>query len=288
MELLKTTKQRLTIAILLILIIALITSPATATDAAKAAAQIRNAEVTGKPVPLMSQKISLKDEAFSYGIQNIYVANRIKEGEIPAGYKAGLTSDAMMKMFGADAPVNGVLFKSGRLFGTPIITTDTKGLKIELELGFRIAKPITKKITDVKELKEYIDTAFPAIELPTTDFDQPAQMTHYDLISANTGSYKFITGSYVPIDSLDINNIDATLTHNGKEVAKGKASDVLGDQWKALLWLVNDIIARGGKLNEADILLSGSMNSAIPATPGKYTADYGTFGKISFEIYPMR
>jgi 2-keto-4-pentenoate hydratase len=48
--------------------------------------------------------------------------------------------------------------------------------------------------------------------------------------------------------------------------------------------VVNDVLAKGGEIKDGYIVITGSLTKLIPAKPGKYVADYGSFGKIEFEF----
>ena len=83
---------------------------------------------------------------------------------------------------------------------------------------------------------------------------------------------------------LDLNNTSTTLTLNGETVLQGKGADALGDQWKAALWLINTIVEQGYKIEPGHVLITGALPKATRGKPGKYVADYGKLGQISFEV----
>lgn len=259
---------------------------ASAFDAEGPAARIRTAEKAGSPTPIMTSEIALNDVPYAYGIQDAYVLVREKEGEVRAGYKAGLTSQSDMDRFGSKTPLSGVIFKSGRYIGSPIIAADTKGLTMVPEIGFRLDRAVTQKVSSVEELRGYVAAVFPAVELPVNNFSR-SNISYLDIASTNLGAYKFITGRYMPIDSADLSNVSVTVDRDGKAYMKGNSSDVMGGAWNALLWLVNDVLSRGGKLSTGDIMLTGPMTQPAPATVGKYKADFGALGNITFQVYPL-
>lgn len=259
---------------------------ASAFDAKAHAARILAAEKAGAPQPLVAREIAMNEDPFAYGVQDAYVLMREKEGEVRAGYKAIFTKKEVMDKFGAKSPASGVLFKAGRYIGSPIIAADTDGLTLEPEIGFRLVRPITAKIASVEDLKGYVGAVFPAIEIPRVNY-AGKNPNYSDLICGNGGSYKFITGSYLPIDRVGLGSVRVEVDRDGKPYVKGTSESAMGDPWKALLWLVNDVVSRGGKLTEGDILLTGAMAPGAPATVGKYSADFGELGKITFQIYPL-
>ena len=48
--------------------------------------------------------------------------------------------------------------------------------------------------------------------------------------------------------------------------------------------MVNDVLAKGGEVKDGDIVITGNLTGANRAKAGKYLADYGSFGKIEFEL----
>jgi 2-keto-4-pentenoate hydratase len=83
---------------------------------------------------------------------------------------------------------------------------------------------------------------------------------------------------------VDVNKVEVTMTLDGKEANKGKAQDALGDQWKALLWLVNGVVKQGYPIEQGQIFITGAMGNMIPGKPGKYEGNYGPLGTLSFTV----
>ena len=81
-----------------------------------------------------------------------------------------------------------------------------------------------------------------------------------------------------------MNQVTVTLTLDGKPANQGKAEDAMGDQWKALLWLVNGAIEKGYTIEPGQVLITGALGNMIPAKEGKYEGNYGPLGPLSFTI----
>ena len=59
----------------------------------------------------------------------------------------------------------------------------------------------------------------------------------------------------------------------------------MGNQDEATLWLINQLVAQGYTLKSGQILMTGSLGRVNMNTePGQFTADFGRFGQIEFEI----
>lgn len=273
-------KKRLIILVSVFLLLCL-AAPAWA-DIPELAELLQGNQQEKKPTPVISKIINL-DEKTAYLVQKAYVQKRIAYDQV-AGFKGGLTSPGAQKKFGLNCPVAGVLFTSGKIAGYPVIDrTAFRGLLIETEIGFLVSKSIDKPLRNIEELKEKISAVLPAIELPEAGFTNIQEIKGVDVIAANVGAVKFIPG--LPrTPSEDINNIKVTLYHNGKVINQGKGSEVMGDQWKAALWLVNRAIESGYEVKPGQILMTGAIGQMLPGYPGNYLADYGEFGKTYFTI----
>jgi len=139
-------------------------------------------------------------------------------------------------------------------------------------------------VKDVDTLKKMIKGVFPAVELPDIRFVEMKDMKGEDLIVDAVASSKYIVGKLLPPDKVEVNQVLVSLTLDGKLVNEGKAADAMGDQWKALLWLVNGVTAQGWSIEPGQVLITGAMGNMIPGKPGKYEGDWGTLGKLSWTV----
>lgn len=243
------------------------------------------AHAENQQAALLSQIDPNLDVKTAYQIQKIYVQWRMTKDKV-AGFKAGLTTEAAQKALGVPAPLAGVLYDSGRLGGSPVVDGKAvRGLAIETEIGYVIGQPINRPLRDVSELQQMVSAVMPAIELPSLGGFKDMKMAKgVDFIAGNVGAYKFIAGTSRPHQGVNLNQVNVTLSYNGQALYQGKGAEALGDQWKAALWLVNSVVEQGYKVEPGHILITGALGKMVPAKPGQYVADYGDFGKISFEI----
>ncbi len=247
------------------------------------AAALLAAEKTGAPTPTMSKQFGPADNQTGYQVQDAYVAIRLETEKI-AGYKGAMTAAPLMKKFSTTEPASGVLFASGDMPEGAVITLDRKGIMLEEEIGFRFGKTISAPLKDAAELKTYVSTIFPAIEVPLVAFETLDGVIAFDMIAANVGSWAYILGKEMPLDDRDLNAVHMTMTCDGEVFNTGTGADALGDQWEALLWIVNNVVSSGRPIEAGQFIISGAMGAMKPARPGTYAADFGSFGKIEFEV----
>ncbi len=255
-----------------------------AASPAEVAQMIEDAFVSKKPFPLISQEIKGLTVDQAYEIQTALVKLREGKGEEVVGYFAGITSPAAQKAFGIKEPICGVIFKSmpertGTIYQKDFVSVGNVGL--ETEIGFRFGKEIGEPIKDLEFLQKAVSGIFPAIHLPQASFVDMKLLVAGDLIASNAGTHKVLIGETAKVD--DPNAVKVKLLYDDKEIADGIGKNALGDQWEALKWVVNGVIARGGRVKKDYIIITGLISKPVYAKPGKYLADYGSFGKIEFE-----
>ena len=247
--------------------------------------QLLQAFQSQQAIPHYSQFNQTASEGSAYQVQLQYVQARQNNDAI-AGYKAGLTSVTGQKKFKVSGALSGVLFSSGHLTNLKQVKLSTAGkLMLETELGFILAKPITQPINDLPTLQQRVESVAAVIELPDIGFQHPQQISGTDLIAANVSAHQFIIGQTLDINAINnINLLTTHLQHEGQPIYDGKATDALGDQWQALLWLVNQLISQGHQLAAGEILITGALGKMVPAQLGRYQADFGRLGQIEFTV----
>lgn len=240
------------------------------------------AETKGDPIPNLSHEATI-DMSGAYQIQAAYVKHRLAKDAI-AGFKAGLTSGDAQTLFGINRPIFGVLFKSGHYSQDSIISLKKYHyLMVETELGFITQKPIKQTVNSVAELKSYIGQIVPVIELPDVGFAlQPVNA--FDLVAGNTGSMGYIYNGNINWYGQDVNSLAVSLLHNGAIVNQGQGEDALGDQWEALRWLVNQVLAHGWSIEKGHLLITGALGEMVPAKPGHYRAQFNDGAIIEFKF----
>lgn len=246
---------------------------------------IVEARAAVKQFALPSAKLPDLTEQKAYSLQKKLTDALVSKGQPIGGYKAGLTSEATQKRFGVKAPLLGPLFKPGALGPNAIVNTkDFVRLFVETEIGYIPGVKIDKPVADIEALKKMIKEVCPAVELPDLRFDDMKNLKGTDIIIDAVSSAKYIVGKPVPANSVDVTQVTVTLVRDGEVVNKGKAADVLGDQWKALLWLVNGAVGQGYVIEPGQLLITGAMGQMIPGKPGSYKGDWGKLGTISWTI----
>ena len=246
---------------------------------------IVEARAKTKTFALPSAKLPDLTVEKAYALQKKLAGVLVANGNPIAGFKAGLTSAPAQKKFGVNAPLLGPLFTKGeRKPGAALKSGDYVKLFVENEIGYVVGKEISQPVKDVDALKKMIKALVPAIELPDLRFGDLKNLKGTDIIVDAVASAGFIVGAPTALDKVDVNKVAVTMTLDGKAINKGTGTDALGDQWKALLWLVNGVVKQGWSIKPGQILITGALGRMLPGKPGKYEVDFGSLGKIAFSI----
>jgi 2-keto-4-pentenoate hydratase len=221
--------------------------------------------------------------AHAYALQQAFNALRAAEEPV-AGYKAGVNSEAAQRALGLDGPVTGVLFASGgHRSGERMARSSFRNLVIETELGFRAARRIDRPLEGMDDLRSAIATVAPMFELADPGFGRVA-IRGTDMIATNLACGGFVEGAGRPIGEVDINAVSLVLERDGVALHEARATDLGGDHWQALRWLIDSVIARGLVIEAGQLLMTGALGPAQPATPGVYRADFGALGVVEATI----
>ncbi len=225
--------------------------------------------------------------ARAYQIQKQAVEHLL-DGAPAAGFKAGLTSVAGQEKFAVNHPVAGVLLAGSRLqpaaAGYRLALSRYNKLMLEIELGFEMAAAITEPLASVDELKRQLKAVYPVIELPDLGFADMSTLTASDIIANNVAARTVIVGAGQSPARVDVNTLAVKLFLNETLLLEGVGSDAMGDQWQALLWLVNRSIANGWTIEPGQILITGALGKMRVARPGRYTAEFAGLGRIDWVI----
>ncbi len=251
----------------------------------------------GAPLPHISKLIVNANDHQAAVAQLLFVQKRLHSelNEVISGYKAGLTSKAGQKKFNVKAAISGVLFERGqvksdgaKVNGT-VKLSEYRKLMLETEIGFILGSDIDTPVESVEQLKSKISAVMPVIEMPNLAFADLKNITGQDIIASNATANRYLLGEAIPMPvSFSLNDVKTSLQHSTKGkrilVNQGSGEDALGDQWQALLWLVNERLESGYHLSKGQFLITGALGKMLPAQTGHYQADFGPLGKLTFTV----
>jgi 2-keto-4-pentenoate hydratase len=235
-----------------------------------------------EPVPNLTQEFPDTDYNDAYAFQEALIDRFAADGDPVIGYKVGLTGPQLP--FGAEEPIY------GRLYDSMVVAPNNKIFRsdyiipmVEIELAFIFGEDVTYPVTQA-ELAEKVVAVAPAVEFPDLLFEDLPNLFWLDIIAMNVSPRQVIIGQPIPIDQVDVNNIQVTVRQKNQIINQGVSTNVLGDQWESLLFLVERLDSRGYQIQAGDVVMTGAMSGMFPAAPGHYHVQYENLGKLRFKV----
>ncbi len=204
-------------------------------------------------------------------IQNQFVAEISKNLGQVVGYKAGLTNQKAQESFNVSQPLRGVFLEKMLLENGSIISAKFGSRPIgEGDLIMRVGSAEINNAKTPRETLKYLDAVIPFIELGDLVYSEDIKIDAPALLAINVGARTGILGEPIPVVDTDEweNRLKSLklemLDENGKVLASGKGSDLLGNPLNVVLWIKDSLQAEGKELKKGDLLSLGSMTSLIP------------------------
>ena len=264
----------------------------TPNDHATAAADLLNAERTGRQIGLLSLRHPEMGMDDAYAVQNAIYRQKLAEGRRVIGWKIGLTSKAMQYALNIDIPDSGILFDD-MLFdhGGSIPKGRFIQPRIEVEIAFVMKVALGgAKVTrdDVIAATDYVA---PSLEILDTrirrvDPDTGKARTVFDTISDNAANAGVVLGAdRHPVDAFDLRWVGALTFRNGEIEETGLGAGVLNDPVESVVWLARRMAQYGQSIEPGQVILSGSFIRPVECPPGTdIHADFGSFGSVDIRF----
>ncbi len=257
---------------------------------AKAAERLEEAErtrVACRQFSLDYPDMTIMD---AYAIQHAWMQLKLRNGRTVKGHKIGLTSKAMQRAVNITEPDYGTLLDD--MFyrdGAVIPSGRFLQLRIEAELAFVLAKPLSGPdctLFEVLDATAYITPALEILDARIQRIDPETKRTRnvFDTISDNAANAALVLGGrpFKPtVIDADIRRIGAIVTRNGEVEETGLAAGVLNHPGYGVAWLANRLHQYGMQISPGQVVLSGSFVRPVEGRYGdKIVADFGPFGMI--------
>ena len=230
---------------------------------------VADAMRTRVPIPAIDAGLSLPE---AYELQKDVTRQCWPDGT--GGIKAGVTAPTAQQFFGVDQALIANLSAHGRLDDgcrIPFI----RGRMLECELAV---------IIDAEGNPQAIA---PAIEIVLVQFARSEDMTAANLVLSNLGADSYIVGQFQKW-SPPYGEATVQLRRNDELINQAALADSLGGPEKSVPWICQEAQARHYSIGSETLLMTGACGKVIPAEVGHYTADFGSLGKLEFEIFEIR
>jgi len=223
----------------------------------------------------------------AYDVQDGFVALlRTEHGE-PAGYKVGLTSQAMQTFCGIGHPIAGVVLAK-RVFrsGATVRRADFGRLGLEFEVAVRIKSdiPATDRPHTIATIQPHIEGVCAVIELVD---DRNADYTSLDvrsLVADNSWNGGIVLSDFATTWT-DLESVLGKATKDGSPIGEGRGRDILGHPFNSVAWLATHLVSRKEQLKAGQIVMTGSvMKTVFPLDGAAYRFDLEGVGFVEVRV----
>jgi len=222
----------------------------------------------------------------AYRVQSDLVSRLLADGDRVVGYKLGLTSVPMQRLFGVDSPdfapvLSSHVYPDGAQVPAAAFIHPRVEAEIALVLGSDLSGPdctavdVAGAVTGAATAIEIVDSRIAGwrIKLPDTIADL-ASSGAIVLGSAVTASGRF-----------DLRLAGMVFTRDGEVVATGAGAAALGSPLHATAWLVRTLAGLGGSLRAGQFVMTGALHAAVDITAGQcYRAEIDRLGPVSLRV----
>jgi 2-keto-4-pentenoate hydratase len=205
--------------------------------------------------------------AEAYPVQLAVLRRFVSDGERQAGWKVGLTSDAMRAQQGIAEPCFGFLLQSGhRPSGAQFRIDKLISPGIENELCLTLGETLRGPGITYERARQAIAFVAPALEIAEVRGNFSADMPLS--IADNVQQKAFVTGAPLPLTDQSLAGADVRVSINGVERAVATGAEVMGDPVNSLLWLANRLADYGVALEAGMRVMSGSFTKQYAVQQG--------------------
>jgi len=235
-----------------------------AQDLSELAARLAKAAADRAPIPPLSDERPGLDAAAGYAIQALA---REQAGPL-AGWKLGVTSRAKQAQAGIHEPVRGFLARASALdLGEPLVAGELIQPRAEPEIVFILGRDLFGPAVTAADVLAATVGVATGIEILDSRY-QDYRFTMPDVIADNASAGRFVVGTPVSPDGIDLRLAGVVLEHNGEVVATAAGGAALGHPAAAVAWLARSLAAAGEGLQAGQVVLSGGLTAAVPVRPG--------------------
>jgi 2-keto-4-pentenoate hydratase len=212
----------------------------------------------------------ISDESPSFDLATGYeVQALLREAAGPlVGWKLGVTSRAKQAQVGVDSPIRGFLAASHSLdVGEPLSVEEHISPRAEPEIVFVMGRALSGAHVTATDVLRATAGVAAGIEIIDSRY-QDYRFTMPDVVADNSSAGRFVVGTPVPVDGIDLRLVGVVFEHGGDVVATASGAASLGSPAAAVAWLVRSLASEGLGLVEGDVILSGGLTAAVPVSAG--------------------
>ncbi|UCV14266.1 2-keto-4-pentenoate hydratase [Quatrionicoccus australiensis] len=248
-----------------------------------AAALLKGAAVSGRPIAPLRERLQLSDANAAYAVQEVNTKAWLAEGRRLVGRKIGLTSLAVQAQLGVDQPDFGMLFADMAVGdGEPVALSRLIQPKVEAEIALVIGRDLTHERHTYADLIGATEYAVPAIEIVDSRIEK-WNIRFVDTVADNASSGLFVLGGQPrKLSDFDITDCAMEMRRGDEIVSRGNGRACLGSPLNAAIWLADVMVRCGRPLLAGDIILTGALGPMVAVSePSRYDVRIAGLGTVS-------
>lgn len=205
------------------------------------------------------------------------------------GWKVGVTSARAQALCGVDAPLAGPVFE-GDVWdsGAEVAMVGGDLGIIEAEIGFRMRDTLAPReaaygrdevlaaVGEVLPMFEWVNKRLPGGLMEKAEW----------LVADGVINRGLVCGAGIAFSAgMDLKGETVSVCRGDDELTTGLGANALGDPAEVLVWLANDLSARGKGLRAGDLVATGLICDVVTAEPGaQLEARFGSIGRVVLRV----
>jgi 2-keto-4-pentenoate hydratase len=247
---------------------------------------------TGTPLDDLPGALRPIDADAGHAIQAAWPA---ASGLPVVGWKIAATSAAGQAHINVGGPLPGrILSDFVHSDGATVSLAGNRMRVVEPEFAFRLGTDLPPRAApySAAEVLAAVASLHPAFEVPNSRFADFTRAGEAQLLADDACCGEFVFGAAAPAgwQRLDLaaHRVQARVVDAAGRACytrQGEGRAALGDPRAALLWLANELSARGLALRAGQMISTGTCMVPLEALPGQAVdADYGELGRIHIRL----
>ena len=241
---------------------------------------------SGEPVDSLESTLGGLSIEEAYAVQDMMIADRLKDGERIIGWKVGATSQAIMDQLGINEPVYGCMTSSSvHTAFAPVEASAFCRLAVEGEIAFVMSKRLRGPGINAADVLTATAGIMGAVELVDCRV-KGWKPTIAEAVADNSLHAGLILGAtMVPATGLDLRTEGVILRKNGRLLASACGIEALGNPLNVVAWLANKLVHYDHEIREGEIILTGSLTEYFFVFPGDaIEIGFSRLGAVDFRV----
>ena len=225
-------------------------------------------------------KLSLRE---AYEVQLGILEKHKAGGETQAGWKIGLTADAIRQMYATTEPAFGFLLESNAYAsGHRFSYADIVNPAIESELCFTLGETLRGPGVTRQQVLNAVKSVAPSFEVVSLQVKMAEDLPLG--IADNVSQWGYVTHTALEPypKELALGEITAEVKTDDNVIATLIGAEVIDDQLQSLAWLANQLADFGRALEAGQCVISGSFTKPLPIKQGeRWETSFSSVGTVS-------